>query len=262
MNNYTNNNTARRYVAHTSPMGTTLLDLKNPYITAWWSASFPGFGHFLLSKYIHGVILLAWEFLVNLNAHINLAIMYSFLGDINSAINVLDTKWLLVYTPVYFFGIWHTYKTTVDLNKIFVLAEREEHRFNSFSVNALEFSYLDKKSPLMAIIWSLFTPGLGQLYTNRIFTSFIGIGSSIAVFYFSNFLEAMTLVISGDVQQATSVLNPEWFLFLPSIYGFLMYDAYVGVVEHNKLFEKEQRRFLKDNYHNPNFRILKGKKVK
>lgn len=45
MNNYTNDNTARRYSAHISIMGTTQIHLRNPYIIAWWSAAFPGFGH-------------------------------------------------------------------------------------------------------------------------------------------------------------------------------------------------------------------------
>jgi len=113
----------------------------------------------------------------------------------------------------------------------------------------------------MAIVWSLLAPGLGQLYIHRVFTAFIGVGATIGIFYLSNFLEAVALVIVGDVQQATSVLDPEWLLFLPSIYGFGIYDSYMNTVENNKLFEKEQRRFLKANYQNPNFRILKGKKV-
>jgi TM2 domain-containing membrane protein YozV len=262
MYNYTNDNTARRYTAHISSLGTTQIHLRSPYIIAWWSAAFPGFGHLLLSKYIRGFLLFTWEFVVNLNAHVNLAILYSFQGDIDAVISVLDTKWFLVYTPVYFFGIWDSYRTTVDLNKIYILAEREEHRFNSFSIGTLEVNYLDKRNPWMAIVWSLFAPGLGQLYIHRVLTAFVGVGATIGVFYFSNFLEAVTLFLSGEVHQATLLLNPEWLLFLPSIYGFSIYDSYMNTVENNKLFEKEQRRFLKDNYQNPDFRILKGKRVK
>ena len=65
MNNYTNDNTARRYKAHVSTVGTTQLHLRNPYIIAWWSAAFPGFGHLLLSKYLRGYSLFIWEILVN-----------------------------------------------------------------------------------------------------------------------------------------------------------------------------------------------------
>lgn len=262
MNNYNNNNTARRYMAHISVLGTTQIHLRNPYITGWWSAAFPGFGHLLLSKYIRGFLLFIWELIVNVNANINLGILYSFQGDIDAVVQVLDTKWLLVYIPVYFFGIWDSYRTTVDMNKIYVLAEGEEHRFNSFSINPLEINYLDKRIPLFAALWSMFAPGLGQLYIHRVLTAFIGVGATIVLFYLSNFLEAVTLLIVGEVQQATTVLEPEWLLFLPSIYGFSIYDAYINTVENNKLFEKEQRRFLKDNYQNPDFRILKGKRVK
>ncbi|WP_077324862.1 hypothetical protein [Virgibacillus siamensis] len=262
MDNYTNNNTARRYVAHVSVFGTTQIHLRNPYIIAWWSAAFPGFGHLLFSKYLRGFALFIWEVLVNLKANVNLAIIYSFQGNIDMAIDVLDTRWLLIYTPVYFFGIWDSYRTTVDMNKIYLLAEREAHRFNSFSIGALEINYLDKRNPLIAVLWSLFVPGLGQLYIHRLGTAFFVIASAITIFYYSHALEALTLLILVQVQQATSVLNAQWFLFLPSVYGFSMYDAYMNTVENNKLFEKEQRRFLKGNYQKPGFELLKSQKVK
>lgn len=78
--------------------------------------------------------------------------IYSFQGEIDKAKEVLDTRWLLIYIPVYIFAIWDSYRTTVDLNKVFVLAEREEHRFNSFSIGVMEINYLDKRNPVMAII--------------------------------------------------------------------------------------------------------------
>src|SRR5699024_9931066 len=107
----------------------------------------------------------------------------------------------------------------------------------------------------------LFVPGLGQLYIHKISTAFIGVFSVTILFYLSHFLEAVTLLILGEVQQATSVLNPQWFLFLPSFYGFFVYDAYVKAVENNILFEKEQRQFLQDHYQNPHFAIVKGERV-
>jgi TM2 domain-containing membrane protein YozV len=164
MNNYTNDNTARRYKAHVSILGTTQLHLRNPYIIAWWSAAFPGFGHLLLSKYLRGYALFIWEVVVNVNAHVNSAMIYSFQGNIDMAKEVLDTRWLLMYIPVYLFGIWDSYRTTVDLNKVYFLAEREEHRFNTFSLGALEINYLDKRNPIVSLMWSLLIPGLGQLY--------------------------------------------------------------------------------------------------
>ncbi|MBM7660370.1 TM2 domain-containing membrane protein YozV [Bacillus mesophilus] len=262
MNNYTNNNTARRYKAHVSILGTTQIHLRNPYIIAWWSAAFPGFGHLLLSKYLRGFVLFIWEVIVNLKANVNLAMVYSFQGEIQMAKDILDTRWLLIYIPVYLFGIWDSYRTTVDMNKVYLLAEREEHQFNSFSIGALEINYLDKRIPIMAVVWSLFVPGLGQLYIHRIITAFFVIIWVVVFSYFSHGLEAISLLFLGKVQEATSVLKPEWLLFFPSLYGFSVFDSYINTVENNKLYEKEQRKYLKENYQSISFRIVKGQKVK
>jgi hypothetical protein len=261
MDNYAPDNSARRYVAHVSVLGTTQLHLRSPSIIAWWSAAYPGFGHLLLSKYLRGFVLFIWEVIVNVQANINLAIIYSFQGNIDMAADILDTRWLLVYLPVYFFGIWDSHRTTVDMNKVYLLAEREGHRFNIFSIGVMEINYLDKRNPIMAAFWSAVVPGLGQLYIHRIITSFFVIFWAVVFFYYSHFLEAVTLLILGEIGQATSVLRGEFLLMLPSIYGFAIYDAYVNTVENNKLFEKEQRRFLKENYQHPDFQFLKGKKV-
>ncbi|GGH87788.1 TM2 domain-containing membrane protein YozV [Pullulanibacillus pueri] len=261
MNNYTNDNTARRYKAHVSIFGTTQIHLRNPYIIAWWSAAFPGFGHMILSKYLRGFTLFIWEVIINLNSHLNLAMIYSFQGEIDRAKAVLDTRWLLIYIPVYLFGIWDSYRTTVDMNNIYVLADREDHRFNTFSIGAFEINYLDKREPVLSFIWSLFIPGLGQLYIHRVVTAFFVILWVVVFFYFSHALQAISLLFLGEIEQGTKLLDPEWFLFFPSIYGFAIFDSYLNTVENNKLFEKEQRNFLKKNYQNPNFKVLKGQKV-
>src|SRR5699024_3268862 len=111
-------------------------------------------------------------------------------------------------------------------------------------------------------MWSLFIPGLGQLYVHRIITAFFMI-TWVAVFlYYSQVLTAIPLLFQGNVQQATSVVCAKWLLFLPSMYGFSAYDAYVDTVENNKLFEREQRNFLKDNYQWTGFQLRKGQKVR
>ncbi|WP_404460718.1 hypothetical protein [Sutcliffiella horikoshii] len=261
MENFSNDNTARRYRAHVSILGTTQLHLRNPYIIAWWSAAFPGFGHLLLSKYLRGFVLFIWEVLINIKSHVNLAMIYSFQGDIDKAKDILDTQWLLIYIPVYIFAIWDSYRTTVDMNKVFVLAEREEHRFNSFSIGALEINYLDKRNPVMAVLWSLFIPGLGQLYLHRIVTAFFVIVWLVVFFYYSHGLEAISLLFLGEIDKATSVIDPEWLLFFPSLYGFAIFDSYINTVENNKLYDKEQRGFFIDKYQSSSFRVLKRQKV-
>lgn len=261
MDNFTNDNTARRYRAHVSTLGTTQIHLRNPYIIAWWSAAFPGFGHLLLSKYLRGFVLFIWEVVVNVNCNLNLSMIYSFQGEIEKAKEILDTRWLLIYIPVYIFAIWDSYRTTVDLNKIFVLAEREEHRFNSFSIGIMEINYLDKRNPIMAIIWSLFMPGLGQLYIHRVITAFFVIIWGVVFFYLSHGLEALSLLFLGEIKQATDVINPEWLLFFPSIYGFAIFDSYINTVENNKLYDKEQRSYFREKYQSSSFQVLKGQKV-
>lgn len=257
MDNYTTTNTARRYKAHVSIFGTTQIHLRSPAIIAWWSAAFPGFGHLLLSKYLRGFVLFIWEVIVNTQAHVNLAIIYSIQGKFEMATNVLDSRWLLVYLPVYFFAIWDSHRTTVDMNKVSKLADHEQHQFNTFSMAALEINYLDKRNPVLAAFWSSVVPGLGQLYIHRIVGAAFILIWTVVFFYFSRVLEAITLVFAGEFQLATAVLDGEWLLMLPSIYGFAIFDAYMNCVENNKLFEKEQRRFLKENYQNPNFQRLK-----
>jgi hypothetical protein len=66
--------------------------------------------------------------------------------------------------------------------------------------------------------------------------------------YFSNILIAVHYLFIGEIAQATHVIDPQWFLFMPSHFGFAVYDSYVNTVENNKLFESEQRKFLKKNY--------------
>lgn len=262
MNNYSNVNTARRYKAHVSTLGTTQLHLRNPYIIAWWSAAFPGFGHLLLSKYLRGYALFIWEVIVNIMANVNLAMIHSFQGNIDQAKEVLEPRWLLMYIPVYIFGIWDGYRTTVDMNRVYLLAERENHRFNSFTIGGLEINYLDKRNPIMSVIWSLFIPGLGQLYIHRILTAFFIIVGLVIFYYYSNVQEALLLLILGKIKEATSVLKQEWLLFLPSHYGFALYDSYINTVENNKLFDKELRNYVTENYQAKTFQILKGQKVK
>lgn len=184
MDNYTNNNSARRYKAHVSILGTTQIHLRNPYIIAWWSAAFPGFGHMILSKYLRGISLFIWEVVINIQSHLNLAMIHSFQGNIHLAKEILDTRWVLIYIPVYIFGIWDSYRTTVDLNNIAVLAEREDHLFNTFNIGSMEINYLDKRSPSLSFIWSLLMPGLGHLYIHRILIAFFPLFGLLSFFIF------------------------------------------------------------------------------
>lgn len=253
MQNFITTNNERRYVAFVSTLGTTQVHQRHPLIIAWWSAAFPGFGHLLLSKYLRGYTLFVWEVLINTQANINLAMLYSFIGEIDKAKEILEPRWVLLYIPTYLFGIWDSYRTAVDLNKISVLAENEGAKFCSYNIGTLEINYLDKRNPIMSIFWSLTMPGMGQLYIHRIITAFFALGWLIVMVYFSRFLEAVHYLFMGNIVLASSVLDMKWFLFMPSLYGFAVYDAYVNTVENNKLFEQEQRKYLIDEYQKHRF---------
>jgi hypothetical protein len=176
--------------------------------------------------------------------------------------DVLDTHWLLIYIPVYIFAIWDSYRTTIDVNQLYLLAKRENHRFNTNSINPLEFNYLDKRNPLLSFLWSIMMPGLGQLYIHRLPSAASAMIWSVIFFYNSHVLEGINHLFLGQVAKATSVLKPEWLLFIPSAMGFSIYDAYVNTVENNKLFDNEQKNFLQKDYQCPEFKVLKGQKVK
>ncbi len=258
MNNYRNiDNKFRRYKAHVSIAGTTQFHIRNPYVIAWWSAAFPGFGHLLLSKYLRGLVLFIWEVVVNYNAKINLAMVYSFSGNIRLAKETLEVRWMLMYIPVYLFAIWDSFRTCMDMNKVFLLAEREDAPFNSFVIGALEINYLDKRQPIMSILWSLFMPGLGQLHIHRLLTAFFALVWTIVFLYFSKTLVAVHHLFLGNISKATAVLDMQWLLYMPSMWGFAVYDSYTNTVENNKLFDMEQKDYLIKHFQNPGFRIKK-----
>ncbi|MGG1515240.1 hypothetical protein ABE504_07490 [Paenibacillus oryzisoli] len=262
MDNFQNiENKFRRYKAHVSIAGTTQIHLRNPYIIAWWSAAFPGFGHLILSKYLRGLVLFMWEVFVNYHSKINLAMVQSFCGDIELAKQTLDIRWMLMYIPVYLFAIWDSYRTCVDMNKVSILAEREDAPFNTYSIGALEINYLDKRKPFMSVLWSMFMPGLGQLHIHRLLTAFFSLVWSIIFLYYSNALVAVHLLFLGDVQKSTSVLDIQWLLYMPSMWGFSVFDSYLNTVENNKLFDSEQKTFLIKKFQSPKFKIIKGKVV-
>jgi len=249
------NSSVRRYVAYVSTLGITQLHLRNPFVVAWWSAAFPGLGHLLLSKYLRGYLLFLWELFVNVNAHINLALLYSFTGRFQMAKDVLDINWVLLYIPTYIFAVWDAYRTTVDLNQQYILAAREDAEVKVFNMSPIEINYLDKRTPWNAAIWSLMMPGLGQVLIHRIPTALFIIIGTIAIAQQSKVVPALHYTLLGQFDYAKSIINPQWFLNIPSVYLFAVYDAYVNTVSNNSLYDWEQAKFLKKNYQNENFNM-------
>lgn len=159
--------------------------------------------------------------------------------------------------PVYVYAIWDTRRATIDLNKYAILADQSNRSIadiNPIAISAIENNYLDKRKPWIAVFWSMVTPGLGHLYINRLPSGFYILTWFLVVIWFSNSLPAIHLTFIGEFQQATSILHPQWMLFLPSMYGYAVYSAYAQCESHNKLMEKQQSHFLQEEYQNSSFK--------
>lgn len=80
------------------------------YEPLFWSIALPGFGQFLNKKLIKGIVFIFLEFLINVQSNFNLAIVYSFNGNIQKAVNITNYQWLMFYPCVYMFGLWDAFK--------------------------------------------------------------------------------------------------------------------------------------------------------
>ncbi|MGJ7922873.1 hypothetical protein [Neobacillus sp. LXY-4] len=259
MENETATRKIRRYNNFTSVLNSNYIHLRNPWVTAWWSAAFPGFGHIRLGIYVKGLILLIWEIIINVHSRLNEAMVFSFNGQFELAKDVLNIKMLFLYIPIYIHCIWDSYRQTVDLNKHYLLAENERAPIVPFIMNGYALNYLDKRNPWNALVWSLLFPGLGNLYVHRVPTGFFIVSITTVIIYLSNFFEAVQFTLMGSFNKAGAILDPEWALFLPSIYCFSAFEAYVLSVEYNKLYKKEQSQYLEKNYQKSNLQLFESK---
>jgi hypothetical protein len=245
----------RRYNSYLGSVNTNYNALLNPWIPTLWSFAFPGFGHFLLGMYIEGYLLVIWEIFVNCKAYLNEAMLYSFTGQFEKSKEILSLKWGLLYIAVYVFSVWDSYRSAVDTNKYQVLAEREKSKIVPYVLSSFSFNYLEKISPPVSALWSMFMPGLGHILIHRIPTGIFMIIWWITICYYSNMPLAAYYTATGSFHKAISIVDPQWFLFMPSIFCFVIYDTYFTSVELNKLFKLEQAFFLKKEYQNKNFKI-------
>jgi hypothetical protein len=236
------------------------MHLRSPIIIGLWSAIFPGMGHLLLSKYITGFILLMWEIAVNVLSHLNLAIFTRSPYGSTWQSRPLTRAGSCYTCPFTFSPYGKSYRTAVDLNNQFILAAREDAEVQPFILHLLGINYLDRNSPWSAVVWSMLSPGVGQLIIHRIVVAFFLIGWCIAVIFMSKALPAIHNTLAGNFEQAKAVADIQWTLNIPSLYFFGIYDAYVNTVESNKLFDWEQGKFLKRQYQNASFRMPSSKR--
>ena len=75
-----------------------------------WSIALPGFAQILNQRLMKGIVFIFLEFLINVNSHFNIAILYSFQGKISEAIESTNYQWLMFYPCLYMFAMWDAYK--------------------------------------------------------------------------------------------------------------------------------------------------------
>lgn len=238
----------RRKRAFLSQLSITQLHLRNPWIPAFFSFSFPGFGNLMQQRILKAFMLIGWELFINSKAHVNLGIFYSLLGQFDKAKEVLDERWLILYCGIYMYAIWDSYRSTVDMNRLYILADREDAPIPPFEISSFDICYLDKRNPKTALGWSIIFPGLGHLYVHKVIVGVFMFGFTVFIMYFSHLPQAITYTLLGNFEKALKVINMQWTLYLPSIYVYIFYDSYVSAIEYNKLFEKELSQYLRNNY--------------
>ncbi len=239
-----------------TPYNINIAQLQNPNVVAWWSAALPGFGHIMLCRYVKGFLLIVWEFVVNVNSRLNSAMVYTFTGQFEEAVEVLNTRWALLYVPLYIFCIWDSRRVTIDLNKYAILADSlsSAQDIEPISFSGLENNYLDERKPWLAVFWSFVTPGLGHMYIGRAPSGFYILIWWVIVLYFSHGLQSILYTFLGDFHLAVAVTDTQWFLFLPSMFGFAAYDAYRQCDAYNKLMGQQQSLYLMKNFQSDCFK--------
>lgn len=241
-------NSPRYPKANMSVFSLSFLQIHNPFVVMWWSAAIPGFGHLMLGKYAQGFILIIWELYTNYHSELNLSIFYSMLGDFDRAKDVLDTEWLMLYVAVYVFTLWDSFRRAIMLNQVNILAEHCNARIPVIRMNTLGIHVLNRYRPWVAIVCSLLLPGLGQVYLQRLMTGLYILVIWVAACTQSRLLTAIHHTCVGNFELAAGVMVPHWLLFLPSLYGYAMFEAYHSTQAINSLNAKEQASYLEEHY--------------
>lgn len=75
-----------------------------------WSIAFPGFGQLLNNQIYKGLVFIMLVVIINTKSHFNQAILYSFNGEIQKAIDITNYQWLMFYPCIYMLSIWDAYR--------------------------------------------------------------------------------------------------------------------------------------------------------
>lgn len=228
-----------------STINIAILHNKSPWLPLWWSAALPGLGHLCLGNYFKGLVLMSWEIIINFKANLNLAILYTFVGDFQKAQETIHLGWAIFYGVVFSFSIFDSYKTCVEYNTLSLIEKEQKKRYTRlYVIKSYGISYLSKTNPWCAMGWSALLTGFGHLYNSKAFKGIILLGWMIVILIYSNIDDAIIETFLGNFKKVNSVLNYQWLMFFPSLYVFAMWDAYNDAVEMNKLFVQNLKRRL------------------
>jgi predicted transporter len=122
-----------------------------------WNIAFPGFSQLLSGQYIKGILFVFLEFLINSKSQFNLAIMYSFIGEMERAYSVLNYQWIMFYPCVYMFAIWDAYR--------FAMPEDEKLSFLPFVFSA----YFVTVGIMYSTKMTIFKMNLGPIFLPILF---------------------------------------------------------------------------------------------
>lgn len=226
---------------------------RNPLLVLWWSAATPGFGHIMLGKYLQGFLLVVWEFYTNLKAHLNKAIYLSMTGEFDKAKEILDTNWIQLYVAVYVFTMWDSYCKTNDTNKLARLVDHDWLALSPVVMTPFGIHFLRVYKPWLALLWSAFLPGLGHIYLQRRVTGAFAFVCWILACYFSEFPTGFYLTLNGRFAEAIAIMDPQWYLFMPSIYGYALFETYKAAEQITKLYKQQQGYYLREQYQDKQF---------
>jgi hypothetical protein len=136
---------------HISGWGINHFRRTNPWMTAWLSATTPGFGHIHLGMYAKGLACISLEIILNTFGKVNMTIFYTFTGQFEKINEKMNFNWEMVYAAIYVFGIWDSYRTSIEINKQSLLESSQSIRtLKHATINSFALNFLDKRNPWVA----------------------------------------------------------------------------------------------------------------
>lgn len=234
-----------------NPLGMSYVSRRNPWLGVFWSVALPGFGHLRMGQHLKGMVLMSWEIVVNNLAHLNVAIYYTFLGDIDRAKAVLDYRWAILYPVFYLFTMYDAYRICVEMNELYEQERvQRTRRFDRVSASIMGMNQLVRRKPALAAAWSAIGTGFGQLYCDRGLKALILMGWYFAVIIKSGLSLAFMHTLLGEFDRLMAVIDWQWLMFWPSIYIFGIADAFHDCVEQNivaeEAFRYRMRHYLRN----------------